>query len=302
MSDVAVRSPDYVKVGLDPRWLFPNEGLLRGMLAEYLGGAPSSDLLKDILDVVRAARVLAISRTMGGELNGMFAEARVGEPQRRKLEEIIGTLSGGSESTVRRLLRGMNVFEETGRGVLLHRTDELAEIVLRRDQTRAKLNLDVDLLMLLCLASGREVGEMVPSLERYAANAAAALLRIRVEGREGEIEFAAGLRVMREYPSLRVKVECNGETSAAAAAGLRRMLAYGSYMSVAARQYFSSFPTTIEDGFVEMVACESWGELSRKGAVEFAMSEYRAYLADVGGSVGRAIYGVEGFGRRPDRG
>jgi hypothetical protein len=302
MTEFAVRSPDYVKLGLDPRWLFPDDGLQRAMLSEHLGASASSDFLEDVQDFTRVARVLAIARTMGGELSGLFQEARMGEQQRRKLEEIIGLLSGRSASTARRLLRGMNVFEETERGTLLHRTDELAEIVLRRDQGRAKLSLDVELLMSLCLASGREVRELVPTVERYAANAAAALLRIRVEGRGSEIEFAAVLRVMQEYPSLRGQLEVKEGVSAVEAEGFRRMRVYGSYMSIAARHYFSSFPPEVGEGFVEVATGETMGELLRSGAGEYSRTEVWGYLEDVGGKVGRAMCGVDGFGRRPDRG
>ena len=37
MTEFAVRSPDYVKLGLDPRWLFPDDGLQGAMLSEHLG-------------------------------------------------------------------------------------------------------------------------------------------------------------------------------------------------------------------------------------------------------------------------
>jgi hypothetical protein len=286
---------------LDPRWLFPDEGLQRAMLVEHVGVAVSDEFLTDVQDFARVARVLAIARTMGGELSGLFQEARVGEQQGRKLEEIIGLLSGRSASTARRLLRGMNVFEETERGTLLHRTDELAEIVLSRDQGRAKLSLDLELLMSLSLASGRELREMVPTVERYAANAAAALLRIRVEGQDSEIEFAAVLRVMREYPSLRVQVGFSEGISDVEAEGLRRMQVYGSYMSRAARNYFSSFPAEVGKEFVEVSTEETIAELSRSGEGEYSRTEVCGYLEDVGGKVGRAMCGADGFGRRPDR-
>jgi hypothetical protein len=292
----------YERVGLDPRWLFPDDGLQRGMLLEHCGEDISEEMVRDAGDYSRVARGLAIARAMGVALGDMFSEVRGGGEQRRSLGEIFSLLSGRGSSTARRLLKGMNIFDETAMGTLLHRTEELAEIILRREQGRARLSLDVELLLSISLAAGRGIGELVPAAERYAANAAAALLRIRVEGRGGEIEFEAAERIARQYPALSGDAgELAGSRSGD---GVSRMWTYGRYMSLAAKRYFVTFPEEVGEAFFECVLQELLGvdeRLSVGGGV-ISAERVREFLAEVGGNVGRAICGAEGFGRRPGNG
>lgn len=292
----------YERVGLDPRWLFPDDGLQRAMLLEHCVEEPSAEMVREAGDYSRVARGLAIARAMGLALGGMFSEVRGGGQQRRSLGEIFSLLSGRGSSTARRLLKGMNVFDETAMGTLLHRTEELAEIILRREQGRARLSLDVELLLSISLAAGRGIGELVPTAERYVANAAAALLRIRVEGRGGELEFEAAERIARQYPALSGDPgELEGSRSGD---GVSRMWTYGRYMSLAAKRYFLTFPEEVGEEFFECVLLEllGGGEHLTIGGGMISGDRVREYLGEVGGNVGRAICGAEGFGRRPGHG
>lgn len=314
--DDAMQLNAAVRIGSDVRWLLGGEVMMKSLLQQHLSAADAGESLMDACQTAIASRQVAIRQAIADGIEKSLSPGQAGGRRREEIRRRIEDITGLSSDQSNRILNGVGQFSGQD-GEIKTDTVELAGRYFERDKGYAK-ELSLEFVYLLALGASESSHCFTLPPYQFAANVAAAALRLRVSRIDKKTEFESLEEIRTRFPRLQSGSEINAESAITTLSPFARMALYGLYMWQAGSVVFDtdSSGTQTESGLLTDAVDRTirWApteapwvfpELIQKSPAErnaFRSSpEYRSVVEKavlgVGACVGQALLGIPPFTR-----
>jgi hypothetical protein len=305
-----------VRIGSDIRWLLGGGDMLKALLRQHLTVADASEVESGACHVATASRQVAIRQAIGDGIEKSFSPADPSLRQREEIRRRLEDITGLSNAQANRILNGVGHFSASG-GDIEPDTVELAGRYFDSDKGFAK-ELSLELIYLLTLAASESSLSFMLRPYQFAANTAAAALRLRVGRIESKTEYDSLQEIRKQFPRLCSGTQWSGVSATTELFPDTRMGLYGLYMWQSGSVFFETAGATVEeesglltdaiDRTIRWAPSEApwiFPELVRKSPADQTAartsSVYRSVVQravlEVASSVGQALLGIHPFTR-----
>jgi hypothetical protein len=308
----------FARIGSDIRWILGGERMLRELLRQHLSPAAANEAFKDGFWLATASRQVAIRQAIADGVSSGLAPGDAGKRQREEIRRRIEDITELSSDQANRILNGVGQFTGAG-GDITTNTVDLAEKFFERNRNYAK-DLDVELLYSLSMGASESIESFVLKPFQFAANTAAAALRLRINKFENQTEFDSLEDVRHSYPRLTNANIGTQEPQDDQISPTGKMSLYGLYLWQAGSTYFEMENAKVDrESFLLCDAIERtirWAPVLTPGVFPDLVrhpelipearssSTYQSLVIkavnDVASNVGKALLGDHPYDRKID--